>query len=160
MNIASSALAGGFFGTLALTTLLRVASETGLTRMDFAFMLGTTVTENRRKAKAIGYVFHFVLGLLFAFVYAAFFAMIGWSRWWLGALLGAVHAVFVSSVLVNVLLPMVHPLMGTPETAANEVALLEPPGFLMLNYGRSTFALTLAAHIIYGAIVAWAIGSR
>jgi hypothetical protein len=43
--------------------------------------------------------------------------------------------------------------MGTPETAANEIALVEPPGFLMLNYGRNTFLITLLAHIAYGAIV-------
>jgi hypothetical protein len=154
---ASSGLAGGVLATLALTTMLRVASETGLTRMDLAFILGTTMTENRRKAKAIGYLLHLVLGLAFAFGYAGFFRLIGYSSWQLGAVLGAVHAVFISTVLINVLLPVVHPRMGTPETAANETALIEPPGFLLLNYGRSTFAVTLAAHIVYGAIVGWAI---
>jgi hypothetical protein len=43
--------------------------------------------------------------------------------------------------------------MGTFDTAANEFALIEPPGFLMRNYGRSTFLVTLAAHIAYGAII-------
>jgi len=56
-------------------------------------------------------------------------------------------------VLVNVLLPAVHPRMGTQETAADEIALIEAPGFLMHNYGRSTFLVNLAAHIVYGAIV-------
>jgi hypothetical protein len=46
--------------------------------------------------------------------------------------------------------------MGTPETAANEVVLIEPPGFLMLNYGRNTFVVTIAAHVAYGAIIGWA----
>ncbi len=153
MTTAPSALVGGVLGTLVLTTVLRSASELGFTRMDLAFLLGTTVTENRRRAKAIGYVFHFVLGLAFAFAYAACFAVLGRSSWWLGALVGAVHALFVSTVLVNVLLPAVHPRMGTPDTAANEVTLIEPPGFLMLNYGRNTFLLNLAAHIAYGSIV-------
>ena len=71
----------------------------------------------------------------------------------MGALLGAFHAIFTATVLVNVLLPIVHPRMATSETAANEIALIEPPGFLMLNYGRSTFLVTLAAHIAYGATV-------
>jgi hypothetical protein len=152
-----SGVSGGILATLAMTTMMRVASETGLTRMDLAFILGTTVTANRRKAKAIGYLFHFVLGLLFALAYAAFFETIGYSSWRIGAVVGAVHAVFVSVVVINVLLPVVHPLMGTPDTAANEVALIEPPGFLLLNYGRNTFLVTLAAHIVYGAIVGWAI---
>ena len=43
--------------------------------------------------------------------------------------------------------------MGTSLTAAGSVALLEPPGFLMLNYGARTPLVTLVAHIAYGAIV-------
>ena len=151
-----TSLAGGFLGTLVLTTLLRAASEVGLTRMDLAFLLGTTVTDDRRKAKAIGYGFHFVMGVAFAALYGLLFIAIGWSTWWLGAAVGALHAVFVSTVIVNVLLPLVHPRIATPETAANEVALIEPPGFLMLNYGRSTFAVTLVAHMAYGAMIGWA----
>jgi hypothetical protein len=146
-------LAGGFIGTLVLTTMVRAASELGWTRMDLAFILGTAFTDHRRKAKAIGYLAHLILGFVFAFVYAACFAAVGRSSWWLGAVLGVVHALFLSTVLVNVLLPVVHPRMGTPDTAANEVTLIEPPGFLMLNYGRNTFVVTLAAHIAYGAIV-------
>jgi hypothetical protein len=146
-------LAGGFLATLVLTTMARAAGEIGLTRMDLPFLLGTTVTENRRKAKAIGYVFHFVLGIGFAALYMAFFLAIGRSGWWIGALLGVLHALFIGTVLVNILLPIVHPRIGTPETAANETALLEPPGFLMLNYGRNTFLVTLATHIAYGTII-------
>jgi hypothetical protein len=48
---------------------------------------------------------------------------------------------------------VVHPRMATPETAANDITLIEPPGFLMLNYGRSTFLVVLAAHVAYGALV-------
>jgi hypothetical protein len=126
-------------------------------RMDLAFLLGTMLTDRRRKAKAIGYALFFVLGLAFALIYAACFSAIGYSSWRLGALCGALHAVFVCTVVVNVLLPAVHPRIGTPETAADEVALIEPPGFLMLNYGRSTSVITVAAHIAYGAIVGWAV---
>jgi len=153
MSLTASTLVAGLLGTIVLTTLLRGASELGFTRMDLAFVLGTTVAENRRRAKALGYAFHFVLGLVFAFAYSAVFEVVGHSSWQLGAALGALHALFVSTVLVNALLPAIHPRMGTPDTAANEIALIEPPGFLMLNYGRSTFALTLVAHVAYGAIV-------
>lgn len=48
---------------------------------------------------------------------------------------------------------LIHPRMGSPLTSAPEVALLEPPGFLMLNYGPSTPVITVLAHIGYGAIV-------
>ena len=36
--------------------------------------------------------------------------------------ISCVTKLFVSTVLVNVLLPVVHPLMGTPESAANDCA--------------------------------------
>ena len=55
MTVIWSAVAGGFLGTLALTTIVRAASEFGLTRMDLPLLLGTALTENRRKARAIGY---------------------------------------------------------------------------------------------------------
>jgi hypothetical protein len=153
MSALASELIAGFVGTLVLATIMRAASELGWTRMDLAFLLGTTVTVNRRKAKAIGYILMFVLGMLFGVAYGAFFASVDQRTWWLGAILGALHAVFVSTVLVNILLPVVHPRMGTPETGANEVALVEPPGFLMLNYGRNTFLITFVAHIAYGIVV-------
>jgi hypothetical protein len=54
---------------------------------------------------------------------------------------------------VNVLLPLIHPRMGTPSTAAPSVALLEPPGFLMRNYGPQTPLVSVAAHIAYGTVV-------
>ena len=41
--------------------------------------------------------------------------------------------------------------------AANDVALIEPRGFLMLNYGRSTFLINFAAHVAYGIIVGLAV---
>jgi uncharacterized membrane protein YagU involved in acid resistance len=157
VSVLVSSLAGGFLGTLALTTLLRAASELGFTRMDLPFLLGTSVTDNRRRAKVYGYIMHFALGISFALLYGISFAAIRRSNWWLGALVGILHALFTSTVLVNVLLPIVHRRMGTPETAADEIALLEPPGFLMLNYGRNTFVVTLISHIVYGAIVGWAV---
>jgi hypothetical protein len=147
------ALAGGFVGTLVLTTTLRAASEAGLTRIDIPFLLGTVVTTDRVRAKALGYVFHFAFGLLFALGYYALFVAVGRSGWLLGAGFGLIHGLFAGTALVNVLLPVVHPRMGTPFTAAGSAPLLEPPGFLLMNYGRRTPIVSLAAHIVYGAIV-------
>lgn len=147
------AIAGGAVGTVVLTTVLRGASEAGLTRMDLPFLLGTAFTANRTRAKALGYGLHFVSGLGFALLYYAIFAAIHESGWALGALFGLVHALFAGTVLVNVLLPLVHPRMATPLTAAPSVALLEAPGFMMRNYGLGTPLVTLAAHVVFGAIV-------
>ena len=71
----------------------------------------------------------------------------------LGSGLGFVHALFAGGALVNVLLPAVHPRMGTPWSDAEETPLLEPPGFMLLNYGRATAVVTVELHLAYGAIV-------
>jgi hypothetical protein len=147
------AVAGGFLGTVVLTTALRAASELGLTRMDLPFLLGTAFTADRTRAKALGYVLHFVFGQCFAFVYYGIFVAIGHDGWALGAAFGILHGLFASTALVSVLLPIIHPRMGTSESSAADGPLLEPPGFMMLNYGRRTPVAILASHAVYGAIV-------
>ena len=147
------ALAGGFVGTLVLTTGMRAATELRLTRIDLPFLLGTAVTADRVRARALGYVLHFILGLAFAGVYYATFEAIDEASWWLGATLGLLHGVFAGTALVNVLLPLVHPRMGTIFSDASSAPLLEPPGFLLLNYGASTPFVMIAVHAVYGAVV-------
>jgi len=147
------ALAGGFIGTLVLTTALRTANELSVTRVDLPFLLGTAVTRDRARAKALGYLMHLLAGEVFALVYYAIFAAIGTSGWLLGALFGLLHGIVSATALVNVLPPVVHPRMGSELSAADSSPLLEPPGFLMRNYGRGTPVATLLAHIVYGAIV-------
>src|SRR5918994_6524020 len=148
-----AALVGGFVGTLVLTTGLRAATAMQLTRIDLPFLLGSALTADRTRAAALGYTLHFGFGLLFAGGYYLVFAAIDEASWWLGALLGVLHALFAGTALVNLLLPLVHPRMATPFTAANVSPLLEPPGFLLLNYGYSTPVVMVVVHLLYGAIV-------
>jgi hypothetical protein len=147
------AMAGGFVGTLVLTTCLRAGSELGLTRMDLPFLLGTAFSADRAHAKAIGYGLHFVAGQAFAAMYYGVFVAIDETSWWLGGAFGLVHGLFAGTALVNTLLPLVHPRMGTSNTGADSSPLLEPPGFLLLNYGPSTPLVTMVIHVVYGAIV-------
>src|SRR2546423_39652 len=70
------AMAGGFVGTLVLTTCLRAGSEVGLTRMDLPFLLGTAFTADRTRAKALGFGLHFVAGQAFRAMYYAVFVAI------------------------------------------------------------------------------------
>jgi hypothetical protein len=147
------ALAGGLVGTVVLTSGLRIAQELGWTRMDIPLLLGTAFTDNRSRANVVGYALHFVNGLLFALAYYAVFAAVGHAGWLFGLGLGFVHALFAGGALVTVLLPAVHPRMGTPWSDAEETPLLEPPGFLLRNYGDQTALGTVLAHLAYGAIV-------
>jgi hypothetical protein len=147
------ALAGGLVGTVVLTTGLRLSQELGLTRMDIPLLLGTIFSPDRRRANLIGYALHFTNGLIFSLLYAFVFFAVDETGWLFGAVLGLIHAAFAGGALVNVLLPAVHPRMGTPWTDARATPILEPPGFMLRNYGRHTALATVAAHIAYGAIV-------
>ncbi|MFL6020173.1 MAG: hypothetical protein ACJ74A_03435 [Gaiellaceae bacterium] len=146
-------IAGGFIGTIVLTTGLRLAQQLGITRMDLPLMLGTVFTSNRSRASAIGYATHFVNGLLFSLLYYAVFRAVGHAGWLFGLGLGFVHGIFAGGALVAVLLPAGHPRMGTPWSDAEETPLLEPPGFLLENYGERTAIANLLGHLAYGAIV-------
>jgi hypothetical protein len=147
------ALAGGAIGAVVLASGLRVAQELGWTRMDIPLLLGTVFSENRSRATAIGYALHIANGLLFSLVYFAIFDAVDQAGWLFGLALGAVHALFAGGGLVNVMLPAVHPRMGTPWTDAEETPLLESPGFMLANYGRNTAAVTFVLHLAFGAIV-------
>ena len=154
MNVSLwGALVGGAVGTIVLTSGLRVAQELGVTRMDIPLLLGTIFTDRRDRASVIGYVIHFFNGLLFALAYYGVFRAVGHAGWLFGAALGLVHAALAGGLLLTVLLPAVHPRMGTPWTDAEETPLLEAPGFLLANYGRRTVIWTLFGHIVFGTIV-------
>ncbi len=142
----------GFVGTVVLTTLMAGSQALGLTRMNIPFMLGTMVTPDRDRAKLVGFGMHLVNGWLFAAVYAAAFQ--SWSRatWWLGALVGLVHALFVL-VAAMPILPGMHPRMASEQRGPTPTRQLEPPGFLALNYGKRTPLSVVLAHLVYGAIL-------
>ena len=154
------ALAGGFAGTLVLTTALTGATELRVTRMDLPFLLGTAFSADRVRARLIGYVLHFTAGIVFALAYYAVFVAIGRASWRLGMLFGLAHALFAGTVLVNAILPAMHPRMATLHSAANSEGLLEPPGFMLMNYGHATPIVTLLAHLVYGTIVGAMIAAR
>ena len=147
------ALAGGAVGTIVLTSTLRLAQELGWTRMDIPLLLGTIFTDRRGLASVLGYAIHFSNGLVFALGYYGVFRAVSHAGWLFGAALGVVHAGLAGGALVTVLLPAIHPRMGTPWSDAEETPLLEPPGLFLENYGSRTAIGNLAAHLLYGAIV-------
>jgi len=151
MNL-PSILLWGFGATIVLTTLTIGGQSLGLTRIDIPFIVGTMFTPNRDRAKVIGVVVHIVNGWIFAFVYALFFENLHAPTVWLGAMIGITQGVFVVTVLLP-MLPGVHPRMVSESRGPEPTRLLEPPGFLAINYGRNTPFVLLIAHGVYGAIL-------
>jgi hypothetical protein len=141
----------GFGATVALTAIMVGAQLMGLSRMDLSMFLGTIFVEDPDRARVIGSFIHVFNGQVFALFYVGAFAALGRAEWWIGALFGLGHGLAVL-VLLFPLISGVHPRMlsdrGGPRLGA-----LEPPGFLGLNYGRETPAITLIAHCVYGAIL-------
>jgi hypothetical protein len=151
--ILAGALAGGAVGAVVLSIGYELCQSAGLTRIDLPLILGSAVADDRDRARALGYGIHLANGILFSLVYAAVFSAVGKAGWSFGLALGAVHAGFVGGPLLNVILPAVHPRMGKEWSDASQTPLLEPPGFMLANYGGSTFAITTVLHLAYGAIV-------
>jgi hypothetical protein len=69
----------------------------------------------------------------------------------LGGLFGFVHALLALALIIPAL-PSIHPRMAS-EREGLQFAVLEPPALFARNYGSRTVAVTLVAHIIYGAML-------
>ncbi len=142
----------GFVGTLVLTMVMAGAQGLGLTRMSVPYLLGTMVTPDRDRAHVVGAAVHLVNGWLFSLLYVAAFHAWGAATWWHGVAIGAVHGTFVLVALMPIL-PGMHPRMAREEEAPDRSPLLEPPGFLGLNYGARTPVFVLVAHLLFGAVL-------
>lgn len=137
-----AALAGGFLGALVLGAGLDAAAQARLTRLDLPLLLGTAVFRRRVPARAFGYALHLAAGLAFASVYG----VAGVTGWVQGSLVGLVHGLLAVGLLFPVGLPLVHARLRGP-------AFVEPPGFLLRNYGAWTALLLVALHAAYGCLV-------
>jgi hypothetical protein len=139
----------GLVATALLTVVMIAAQLGGLTRLDVPLLLGTTVTEDPDRARVAGFFMHLAIGEGFAFGYAATFALLDRATWWLGGLLGLLHAAVALTLLVP-LLAGVHPRLASERAGPSSTAALEPPGLLGLNYGVQTPLVAIAAHLVYG----------
>ena len=151
MNL-QSILLWGFAATIVLTALTILGQSLGLTRIDLPFIIGTMVTSNRDRARFVGTMIHLANGWVFAILYALFFENLHTATWWFGALIGAAQGLFVVVALLPVL-PGIHPRMVSDFRGPEPTRLLEPPGFLAQNYGRSTAAVLVFVHAVYGLVL-------
>jgi uncharacterized membrane protein YagU involved in acid resistance len=142
----------GFGATVVLTTFLSMSQGIKWTRLNIPLMLGTMLTSDRDNAKWKGIFIHMLNGYIFSLVYVATFHVWGEANWQRGAVIGAVHALFVLAVaLPN--LPAIHPRMASEHYMYKDFRQLEPPGFFALNYGISTPIVIFIAHVIFGIIL-------
>jgi hypothetical protein len=142
----------GFAATIVLSTISSATQGLGLTRMNLPYMLGTIFTPDRDRAKLYGFGIHVVAGWVFSLIYVLIFQALGAAGWWRGAIVGVAHAIFVLVVTMS-LLPGLHPRMASEQHGPEGQNMLEPPGFLALNYGVQTPLAILISHAVFGAIL-------
>jgi uncharacterized membrane protein YagU involved in acid resistance len=142
----------GFLSTLVLTSILSASQGLGMTRMNIPYMLGTMFTPNRDRAKLIGIFFHLINGWIFSLIYILTFELFNIATWWIGGILGLLHAMFVLTVGIPIL-PGIHPRMASEQQGPTVVRQLEPPGFMALHYGIRTPISVIIAHVIFGCIL-------
>jgi len=140
----------GLIATVAMTSVMEGSRGLGFSRMSLPFLVGTFFVGSRKWALILGFTLYTIGGWLFAFLYYLLFASIGIYTWWLGAIAGLLHGLFLL-VTALPLLPFVHPRMASEYHGATTRRQLEPPGFLALNYGYGTPASTLLGQTLYGA---------
>lgn len=151
LQIGSLAL-WGFAATIVMTTIMSLAQEVRVSRMSLPFMLGSMVTPDRDRAQLMGFIGHMVNGWFIALLYGFIFESWGQAGWWQGASIGFVHGLFILTFIIPAL-PGIHPRMASERHGPTPTRQLQPPGFMGRNYGWSTPVVTLAAHIVYGAIL-------
>jgi hypothetical protein len=148
----SSWLLWGFVATLVQTTFSALVQGLGLTRMNIPYILGSMITADRDRAKLHGFVVHVAAGWVFSLIYVLIFQSVSTAGWWRGVLIGVVHALFMLTVVAT-LLPGVHPRMASEQQGPEAKNMLEPPGFLALNYGMGTPVAVILSHALFGAIL-------
>ncbi|MGE0082509.1 MAG: hypothetical protein AB7U81_14560 [Thiohalomonadaceae bacterium] len=142
----------GGLATAVLTVVLSGSQGLGLTRLSLPFLVGTFFTGDRFRASVLGAAVYFLGGWLFAFLYFAVFARLGYAGLVPGLALGTMHGLFLL-VFVLPLLPYVHPRMATEYDGPAGHARLEPPGFMGLHYGHRTPLTTVIGHALYGGVL-------
>ena len=82
----------------------------------------------------------------------ALFASLGGTTWWIGAVIGFCHGLFLVTVFLP-LMPYAHPRMASSYDGPGELRMLEPPGAFGLNYGWGTPLATVFAQTLFGALL-------
>ena len=142
MNIVA-AIVAGLVGTAAMSMVMSMGPRMGFPKMAIWEMLGSMFDSHGKNT--LGWMAHFMMGAVFALIYAALWsAGLGAPTLIGGILFGAVHFVVVGLMLGGI--PVMH--------AGIKAGTVQAPGVLMLNGGIMGLMGGLVGHILYGLVVA------
>jgi uncharacterized membrane protein YagU involved in acid resistance len=142
MNMVAAVLAG-LAGTVIFSMVLTPAPRMGMPKMDIVGTLSTMFGTQKRQ---MGWAMHFMMGILFALVYALL-----WSKGILGpTVLGGIifgTADWIIAGMIMGMLPLIHQGIRRGDVQA--------PGLWMTNNGgMPAFAGGLAGHLLFGIVTA------
>jgi hypothetical protein len=147
MNVLG-AIVAGIVGTIVMTMVMVLAPKMGMPKMDIVGMLGSMLSPESNRL--VGMMMHFMMGVVFAIVYALLWnAGIGTASLLWGLIFGAAHWLISGAMMGGV--PMMH--AGVKAGAVNA------PGVYMTNNGGVlAFMGGLIGHVIFGLVVALVYG--
>jgi hypothetical protein len=148
MNIVG-AIVAGIVGTIVMTMVMVMAPKMGMPKMDIVGMLGSMFSPESNRM--VGMVMHFMMGVVFAIVYALLWnAGIGTAGLLWGLIFGAGHWLVSGLMMGGV--PMMH--------AGVKAGTVNAPGVYMTNNGgMMAFMGGLVGHLIFGLVVALVYGA-
>jgi hypothetical protein len=141
MNVLGAVVAG-LVGTMAISMVMAMAPKMGMPKMDIVDMLSTMFGKPNLP---MGWMMHFMMGIVFALIYSFFWSVgVGSSTWLNGLIFGAVHWLVVGMVMG--MIPMMH--------AGVKSGVVKAPGLWMTNNGgMMAFVGGLMGHMVFGLVV-------
>ena len=141
MNVLNAIIAG-LVGTAALSMVMAMAPKMGMPKMDIVGMLGSMFGKANRQ---LGMMLHFMMGIVFALVYAYLWSLgLGSATFLNGLIFGAVHWLLVGVMMG--MIPMMH--------AGIKSGAVKAPGLWMTNNGgMKAFIGGLMGHMVFGLVV-------
>lgn len=133
------AILSGVVAWIVFVILLYLAPLLGVPTMDLPAMLGGMFGVN---SVTMGWALFFVVGIVFALLYAYWGVYHLPGRGWQRGLVFGLLPWLVMMVIVAPLLPLLNPMVA-----------MKPPGFFFANMGIIATIGSLIAHLIWGMVL-------
>lgn len=141
----AGAIIWGAVAALAMAIFMAMGRSMGMTTMNLADLLGSTVAEpNTTASNTIGMGIHLMNGALLAIAWTYTMAIFAWPATWLSGLL---WGAFVSllALLMFSSLGAIHPKIRAGKQ--------DDPGPAGTNFGKQTPVGIVMAHLVYGLVL-------
>jgi len=128
---------------MAISMVMAIGPRMGMPKMDIVDMLSTMFGKPNH---TLGWMMHFMMGVIFALIYAFLWSLgVGSATWLNGLVFGAVHWLVVGVVMG--MIPLMH--------AGIRSGAVKAPGLWMTNNGgMMAFVGGLIGHLVFGLVVA------